>query len=171
MRPLFSPLLRKRTEIVRASGEKVRLLDAVDVITGVSGGSFTALAQGVYGDKLFTDYEQCFLKRDVQGELIARALDPAYWWKLGPTDRGRSEQARSCHLLKHVPYKAHRNLRRRPGRHPNASRPGLRSRSCSSGRSVWLTAEGCARRCRVNATPSGCREAARPDRRAGRIHG
>ena len=33
-----------RTEIVRASGEKVRLIDAVGVITGVSGGSFTALA-------------------------------------------------------------------------------------------------------------------------------
>lgn len=34
----------RRTEIVRASGERIRLLDAVGVITGVSGGSFTALA-------------------------------------------------------------------------------------------------------------------------------
>ena len=35
----------------------------------MSGGSFTALAYGLYGDKLFADYEQRFLKRDVQGEL------------------------------------------------------------------------------------------------------
>jgi NTE family protein len=66
----------RRTEAVAPNGTKFRLLDAVDVITGVSGGSFTALAYGLYGDKLFTDYEQRFLKRDVQGELLRRALNP-----------------------------------------------------------------------------------------------
>ena len=72
----------RRTEIVRANGEKVRLLDAVGVITGVSGGSFTALAYGLYGDKLFADYEQRFLKRDVQGEIIARFFNPIHWGNL-----------------------------------------------------------------------------------------
>jgi len=57
----------RRTEVVGPKGNTLRLLDAVDVITGVSGGSFTALAYGLYGDKLFADYEQRFLKRDVQG--------------------------------------------------------------------------------------------------------
>ena len=52
------------------------MLDEVDVITGVSGGSFTALAYGLYGDKLFADYEQRFLKRDVQGEIVARSFSP-----------------------------------------------------------------------------------------------
>ena len=66
----------RRTEIVGPKGNKVRLLDQVDVITGVSGGSFTALAYGLYGDKLFADYEQRFLKRNVQGEIIARAFSP-----------------------------------------------------------------------------------------------
>ena len=74
-------------------GNKVRLLDAVDMITGVSGGSFTALAYGLYGDKLFADYEQRFLKRDVQGELIARAINPGNWGKLSSTGWGRSELA------------------------------------------------------------------------------
>ena len=74
-------------------GNKVRLLDAVDVITGVSGGSFTALAYGLYGEKLFADYEQRFLKRNVQGELIARALNPVYWGDLSSTGWGRSELA------------------------------------------------------------------------------
>jgi NTE family protein len=83
----------RKTEIVGPKGNKVRLLDEVDVITGVSGGSFTALAYGLYGDKLFADYEQRFLKRNVQGEIIARAFSPANWGKLSSTGWGRSELA------------------------------------------------------------------------------
>ena len=83
----------RRTEVVGPKGNEVRLLDQIDVITGVSGGSFTALAYGLYGDKLFTDYEQRFLKRDVQGEIIGRAFSPTYWPKLTSTGWGRSELA------------------------------------------------------------------------------
>ena len=83
----------RRTEVVGPKGNKVRLLDQIDVITGVSGGSFTALAYGLYGDKLFTDYEQRFLKRDVQGEIIGRAFSPTYWPKLTSAGWGRSELA------------------------------------------------------------------------------
>jgi NTE family protein len=83
----------RRTEIVGPKGNRGRLLDEVDVITGVSGGSFTALAYGLYGDKLFTEYEQAFLKRNVQGEIISRALNPLYWGKLGSSGWGRSELA------------------------------------------------------------------------------
>ena len=83
----------RRTEIVGPRGNKRRLLDEVDIITGVSGGSFTALAYGLYGDKLFSDYEQRFLKRDVQGEIIARTLSPRNWGNLWWTGWGRSELA------------------------------------------------------------------------------
>ncbi len=83
----------KRTEVVGPKGNTVRLLDAVDVVTGVSGGSFTALAYGYYGDKLFDQYERRFLKRDVQGEIIARAFSPANWGHLSSTAWGRSELA------------------------------------------------------------------------------
>ena len=83
----------RRTEVIGPKGNRVRLLDAVDMITGVSGGSFTALAYGLYGDKLFTDYEQRFLKRNVQGELMARAFNPGNWGKLSSTAWGRSELA------------------------------------------------------------------------------
>jgi len=34
----------RRTEVVAPNGARMRLLDGVDIITGVSGGSFTALA-------------------------------------------------------------------------------------------------------------------------------
>ena len=81
------------TEVVGPNGEKLRLLDQVDIITGVSGGSFTALAYGLYGDKLFDEYEQRFLKRDVQGEIVSRTFNPANWAKLWSTGWGRSELA------------------------------------------------------------------------------
>src|SRR5207344_784402 len=79
--------------IVVPSGAKLRLIDSIDVITGVSGGSFTALAYGLYGDKLFDDYEQRFLKRNVQGDLISRAFSPRYWGDLSSEGWGRSELA------------------------------------------------------------------------------
>src|SRR6516225_1362591 len=69
----------RRIEVIGPKDKKVRLLDQVDIITGVSGGSFTALAYGLYGDKLFDRYESDFLKRNIQGELIARFLNPANW--------------------------------------------------------------------------------------------
>ncbi len=83
----------RKTEVVGPKGNKVRLLDAVNLITGVSGGSFTALAYGLYGDKLFADYEQRFLKRDVQGEMLARLFSPKYWGHLWSSGWGRSELA------------------------------------------------------------------------------
>ena len=79
--------------VVAPSGKQTRLLDAVGVITGVSGGSFTALAYGLYGDKLFDVYETSFLKHDVQGELLGRALNPLYWGPLSTEGWGRSELA------------------------------------------------------------------------------
>lgn len=82
-----------RTEVAAPSGERLRLIDAVDMITGVSGGSFTALAYGLYGEKLFADYEQRFLKRNVQGELASRALSPKYWGDYVGGTAGRSELA------------------------------------------------------------------------------
>src|SRR6476620_2717387 len=83
----------RRTEVVGPKGRKGRLLDEVDVITGVSGGSFTALAYGLYGEKLFDEYEKRFLKRNVQGEIISRVFNPIYWSKLWSTGWGRSELA------------------------------------------------------------------------------
>ena len=83
----------RRTEVAAPDGTKLRLLDAVDMITGVSGGSFTALAYGLYGDKLFADYEQRFLKRNVQGELLSRAASPGHWADYIGGTAGRSELA------------------------------------------------------------------------------
>ncbi len=81
------------TEVIGRNGQRERLLDTVDVVAGVSGGSFTALAYGLYGDRLFSEYEQRFLKRNVQGELLGRAMNPIYWGPLSSPYWGRSELA------------------------------------------------------------------------------
>ena len=80
-------------EIIDSSGRKIRLLDEVDVITGISGGSFTALAYGLYGEKMFDVYEKSFRKRNVQGALVGRLLNPLNWPALLSPGWSRSELA------------------------------------------------------------------------------
>ncbi len=83
----------RRTYVEGSGGGRTRLLDEVDVITGVSGGSFTALAFALHGERLFDEYERRFLKRDIQGELIGRFLSPRNWVSLASDGWGRSETA------------------------------------------------------------------------------
>jgi NTE family protein len=68
---------------ISGKGHTYRLSDEVDGITGVSGGSFTAAYFGLFGDRIFEDYERVFLRRDVQGELTSQVLyNPANWFRL-----------------------------------------------------------------------------------------
>src|SRR5262245_31930588 len=83
----------RRVEVPTTTGRKIRMLDEVDVITGISGGSFTALSYGLYGDRLFDEYEDRFLTRNVQGELFRRALNPLHWGALMSKGWGVSELA------------------------------------------------------------------------------
>ena len=83
----------REIEIDAAGTKRVRLLDEVTAVSGVSGGSFTALAWGLYGDRLFSEYESRFLKRDVQGAMLARLANPVNLAKLASPGWGRSELA------------------------------------------------------------------------------
>jgi len=69
------------TELGR-EGHTYRLSDEVDVITSVSGGSFTSAYFGLYGDRIFKDFEHDFLRRDLQGELTGQVLNPFNWPRL-----------------------------------------------------------------------------------------
>ena len=66
-----------------------RLLDDVDVISSVSGGSFTAAYYALFRDKIFDDYPGAFLNRDIEGELIGRLLWPSNWFRLPRADYDR----------------------------------------------------------------------------------
>jgi NTE family protein len=59
---------------LRMGGRSRRLLDEVDVINAVSGGSIVAAYYAVYREGLFRDFEGKFLKRDVERQLRAELL-------------------------------------------------------------------------------------------------
>ena len=63
-------------------GHPQRLLDEVDYVNGVSGGSFTAAYFTLFGDRIFEDYEERFLKRNVQADLILRLFWPWNWVRM-----------------------------------------------------------------------------------------
>jgi len=67
------------------------LLKEVDVISSVSGGSVTAAAYGLYGERVFDVLEPAFLKRNVQGSLVMQTLNPLHWPALWSSTYGRSE--------------------------------------------------------------------------------
>jgi NTE family protein len=88
------------TEVVVA-GERKRLVDEVDTISGVSGGSFPAAYYGLYGDRIFEDFEPDFLKRNVQGALIRQIFQPKNFFRLMTPATSRSELA-SQYYDKHL---------------------------------------------------------------------
>ena len=80
----------RNTEVVIA-GKKRRLLDEVDGISAVSGGSFTAGYYGLFGDRIFQDFESKFLKKNIQGKLLLGVINPINWFKLFSGTFGRSD--------------------------------------------------------------------------------
>jgi len=58
-------------------------------ISSVSGGSFTAAYYGLNGDRVFDDFEDRFLRRNIQGQLIRGLLNPLEWL----SSAGRTEMA------------------------------------------------------------------------------
>ncbi len=79
---------------VMINGKERRLLDEVDVISAVSGGSFTAGYYGLFGEGLFQDFEQKFLKKDIQGALASKIFfNPVNWFRLASRKFSRSDIA------------------------------------------------------------------------------
>ena len=70
-------------------GSSMRLLDEVDYISSVSGGSFTSAYYGLHGDGIFENFEKDFLKFNLEKHLILRALNPFLWF----SKNGRTEAA------------------------------------------------------------------------------
>ena len=60
----------------RLPGSEKTLLDEVDVISTVSGGSFTGAYYALFGQRIFDDYKEKFLYRNIQGELVSSLFSP-----------------------------------------------------------------------------------------------
>ncbi|MDH4266211.1 MAG: patatin-like phospholipase family protein [Deltaproteobacteria bacterium] len=82
----------RKTEVI-LDGKKRCLLNEVDGISGVSGGSFTAAYYGLFGDRIFEDFESKFLKKNIQGALVLGVFNPVNWLKLFSGTFGRSDQS------------------------------------------------------------------------------
>ena len=81
---------RREIDYQSAGGRgRRRLLQDVDVISSVSGGSFTAAYYALFPDEFFTSFPDNFLYRDIQGGLIRKALAPWNWFRLGREDFDR----------------------------------------------------------------------------------
>jgi NTE family protein len=79
--------LRDTTVII--DGQPRRLLDEIDSISSVSGGSFTSAYYGLYGERTFEDFKEKFLTRDVEHLLFRGLFNPLRWF----SSKGRTEMA------------------------------------------------------------------------------
>ena len=79
--------LRDTTVVI--DGQPRRLLDEIDNISSVSGGSFTSAYYGLYGERTFEDFKDVFLMRDIESELIHGLFNPLQWF----SSKGRTEMA------------------------------------------------------------------------------
>lgn len=91
----YGVMEKLRNTTIQWEGRERRLLDEVDVISSVSGGSFTAAYYGLFRDELFDPerFEKVFLYRNIQGELIASLFNPINWFRLASPTFGRIELA------------------------------------------------------------------------------
>ena len=69
------------------------LLDEVDLITGVSGGSFTAAYYGLHGRDAFKGFREKVLLQNLENGLILWMINPINWFQLWSPRFGRSDMA------------------------------------------------------------------------------
>jgi len=58
------------------------LLDDVDIISTVSGGSFTGAYYALFGESIFDNFTEKFLKRNIEKELFLKLFNPYNWVRL-----------------------------------------------------------------------------------------
>jgi len=76
---------------VAVDGRHVRLLDEVDVISSISGGSFTAAYYALNHDRIFDDFETRFLRQNIQRKLLWQFCYPWNWVRLASPYFSRSD--------------------------------------------------------------------------------
>lgn len=72
----------KELKNTKLPGSSRTVLEEVDIISTVSGGSFTGAYYALFGDRIFADFETKFLKRNIQGELAGKVINPYNWFRL-----------------------------------------------------------------------------------------
>ena len=83
----------KNVEYKTRDGKSRKLLDDVEIISSVSGGSFTSAFYALYSDKFYEIFPDKFLYRNIEGELIARLMNPYNLVRLASPDFSRIDLA------------------------------------------------------------------------------
>ena len=87
----FGALRELARQRIRWEGKEKRLLDELDVIYALSGGTFTGAYYALFGDRIFQDFESRFLHKDWDSELRGRILrSPSNWFRLWSPYYGRA---------------------------------------------------------------------------------
>ncbi len=97
-------------------GKRRSLLSEVDVISSVSGGSFTAAYYALYGDRIFQDFESRFLKQNIQGRLLRNLFNPRNFFRLPSPYFDRIDMAAEIYDRDVFDHKTFADLARGPGR-------------------------------------------------------
>jgi predicted acylesterase/phospholipase RssA len=74
-------------------GSKRRLLDDVEIISSVSGGSFTSAYYALFPERFYSEFPERFLYRNIQGGLVLRLFNPYNWLRLASPDFSRIDMA------------------------------------------------------------------------------
>jgi len=91
----YGALKGMRQVTIPGDADNRTLLQAVDEISGVSGGSFTAAYYGLYRDKAFGQYEKDFLYSDTNSYIYGTYLLPWNWgWLVNPSTGTNDYMAR-----------------------------------------------------------------------------
>ena len=81
----FGALHQMRNIPVETGGAQTDLLHEIDLLAGVSGGSFVAAHYGLYGDQSFATFPDEFLYRDIEAYIWGTFLLPWNWdWIFNP---------------------------------------------------------------------------------------
>src|SRR5262249_13604355 len=87
----FGALRELAHQQITWEGKTKRLLDELDSISALSGGTFTAGYYALNGDQIFRDFEARFLRKDWESELKSRILwSPSNWFRLWSPYFGRT---------------------------------------------------------------------------------
>lgn len=99
-------------------GKRKRLLDELDLIHALSGGTFTGGYYALYRDRIFHDFEYRFLRVNWESELKARVFkSPSNWFRLWSPYFGRAHlmsELLNEALFDHKTYGDLAALRQRP---------------------------------------------------------
>jgi NTE family protein len=87
----YGVLEELRRTVVTVNGARRRLLDEVDVISAVSGGTLPAAYYGLRGEKTFEEFGARMLYRNLERDLVMRILSPINWFRLPSGTFGKSD--------------------------------------------------------------------------------